>query len=148
VINTVSEATGVCLRNPFGGNNGNGGCQTTLSTREGEDGVGLALATGAVALSGGALLGVGAVGLDAGTSGTLGSFVGLMASVDDSRNCLAGDDVACVGAGLGIGASGIGALSLFGIASTAVLGASFALSTSELGWDLGALLAQWERNLC
>jgi RHS repeat-associated protein len=148
VLNTVSEATGVCLRNPFGGNNGNGGCQTTLSTREGEDGVGLALATGAVALSGGALLGVGAVGLDAGTSGTLGAFVGLTASADDSRNCLAGDDVACVGAGLGIGASGIGALSLFGIDSTAVLGASFALGTSGLGWDLGALLAQWERNFC
>jgi hypothetical protein len=26
---------GLCLRNPFGGNNGNGGCQTVLSTSQG-----------------------------------------------------------------------------------------------------------------
>ncbi|MGC1184679.1 MAG: RHS repeat-associated core domain-containing protein [Candidatus Dormiibacterota bacterium] len=147
-VYAASQATGVCLRDPFGGNNGNGGCETTLSTREGEAGIALAVATGGVVLSGGALLGVGAVGLDAGTSGTFGAFVGLTASASDARGCLAGDRVACAGAALGIGASGLGLLPLLGIDGSTVLGASFTLGATGLGWDLGAFLAQWEGSLC
>jgi RHS repeat-associated protein len=142
VINTVSEATGVCLRNPFGGNNGNGGCETTLSTKEGETGIGLSLAAGATILSGGALLEAGAFGLEAGTSGTVGAITGGVGSVVDWEQCSATNPVACAGATLATASSGVGFLSLFGVDTAAIRGMAFVLGSIGLGGDLGALSAR------
>jgi hypothetical protein len=63
VVSTVSS---MCVRNPIGGNNGNGGCHTTFSTTEG-----LGYAAGVVATASGigALADISAFGIGAGTFG-------------------------------------------------------------------------------
>jgi uncharacterized protein RhaS with RHS repeats len=44
--NVVHAAQSLCLRNPFGGNNGNGGCQTVLSTSQGATALAITAAAG------------------------------------------------------------------------------------------------------
>ncbi len=47
LANTTSAlgANWLCLRSPFGGNNGNGGCETTFSTSQGTQLIGATVAT-------------------------------------------------------------------------------------------------------
>ena len=68
------QHSGLCLRNPLGGDNGNGGCQTPLSTTEGGLALGAIsiLATGGVAAlpEGGIAAGIiGGVGMGSGRRG-------------------------------------------------------------------------------
>ena len=107
----------------------------------------MALGAGAVILSGGALLGgAGVLGLSATATGYVGAAAGLGATALDTRSCLSGDRIACVGAGLGGASSLLGLGPLFGIDSSALLGGSFALGSAGLGWDLGALFGGWSAS--
>src|SRR5205807_2944673 len=52
--NWVGDHLPNCVRNPLGGNNGNGGCETPLSTSQGTAAIGVTLGIGATIASGGA----------------------------------------------------------------------------------------------
>lgn len=114
----ASQATGVCLRNPFGGNNGNGGCETTLSTTQAVTDIGVTLSVAAAATGVGGLL---ATSLDASILGSEASALavssigyGVGGAVLDGLRCASGSAVSCDAAALdGVGlTSGIGALLL------------------------------------
>ena len=96
------QHSGLCLRNPLGGDNGNGGCQTPLSTTEG----GLALGAISILATGGvAALPEG--GIAAGIIGGVGIGSGLAAAFADAGPCSRGNGEACLAAGLGtVGALG------------------------------------------
>ena len=73
----IHNALPNCARNPFGGDNGNGGCESYLSTSQGVTGIGIALGAGATVLSGGALAGVSAFGMERATSSLVIGGAGL-----------------------------------------------------------------------
>jgi hypothetical protein len=103
-----------CFRNPFGGNNGNGGCETPFSTTEAGVAlgiVGLIGSLGTLALPEGAgATAVGALSLGAGATGS-----GL-----DIGPCLLGNAEACAGAALGLGGTGLGIAAIFGLPALAI----------------------------
>ena len=137
--NIVDTATHLCLRNPLGGDNGNGGCNTTLSTTQG------ALAIGAVSViaSGGAL--AAPEGAAATALGVTGIVTGGAASVADWGPCQQGNTEACLGLGLGAFGAGGGVVSMFFGGSTAIGaflgGASFVAGGAGFAADLGYYLA-------
>lgn len=98
------QHSGLCWRNPLGGDNGNGGCQAPLSTTEGGLALGAIsiLATGGVAAlpeRGGAAAAIGWVGIGSGA----------LAVGGDAGPCLHGNVEACFAAGLGT-VGGLGGL--------------------------------------
>ncbi len=91
----------ICLRAFWGGSNGNGGCETTLTTSQGVTSVGVALGVGATILSGGALGGAEVLGVGGAGLGAAGVATGVSAAALDLPECKAGNKVACVGFSLG-----------------------------------------------
>ena len=61
---------GLCLRNPFGGDDDNEGCHTELSTSQGEKYAGVALGAAAAITGVGAFADASAFGLNLGVAGT------------------------------------------------------------------------------
>lgn len=122
-VNYVQTAN-LCFRAPWGGNNNNGGCGTTLSTKEGETGVGIALGVASVVTGVGALAGAGALGGSLALGG-ISAVSGAGAGVLDLGSCLQGNKVACVGAGLGfsgaVAAAPVVLGELFGVAAGSTL---------------------------
>jgi RHS repeat-associated protein len=144
----VNYAQNLCLRNPVGGDNGNGGCDTPLSTTQG------ALALGAVSViaSGGALAAPeGAAG--AAALGGTGVVAGGASSLADYGPCTQGNSEACLGLGLGLYGAGGGAVGLLewgGPSVTALLsGSSFVAGGAGVFADLGyALSGMGDSNSC
>ncbi|MGC1184983.1 MAG: RHS repeat-associated core domain-containing protein [Candidatus Dormiibacterota bacterium] len=140
VINTVSEATGVCLRNPFGGNNNNGGCHTELSTAQARTDIGITLTVGAVATGvGGLVAGATDAAVLESSAGALEASsitYGVGGGILDGLGCKSGSALACDAAvldGLGL-ASGLGG-ALLPAGSVFALG--FAAFSANIGF--GAL---------
>ena len=134
---SVNYAQSRCLRNPFGGNNGNGGCESSLSTSQGVTAIGFALGTASAVTGVGALVDAEALGGSAVLSGlSVGSGAG--AGALDLPSCLQGNRAACFGALLGFTGASAGApellVGLFGIGEVstlaAVLGGLGAFGTS------------------
>lgn len=136
----VSDFRSLCIRDPRGGDNDNGGCHTTLSTSQGRTGIGIALGAGATLTGVGAFADVGIFGLSSGALSTVSFVGGVGAGALDGPACLGGDRVACVGAGLGV-VGGFGGLpdlvgGLFGVAEDSLLGGALK-GISALGLNLG-----------
>jgi RHS repeat-associated protein len=159
VAGAVSHATGLCIRNPGGGDNGNDNCSTALSTSQGVAGVGIALGAGATIASGGALAGASAPLLGLGSSTALasaGGFAGVTAAMLDKPACDRGNRLACAGMWLGItgaAAGGPEALGgMLGLRETGWAMASFR-GLSAFGLNLGLAgtvldFSQWMADLC
>jgi hypothetical protein len=128
---------GLCGRNPFGGDNDNGGCHTTFSDRQA---VGLSLGVVAAGTGAGAIF-AGSTGAALGLGGA--SFLtGAGAAGLDEGPCRQGDSSACVGLYLGAG----GALgSAFGVGAFAA-GASKAITEAFgiSGLSLGVAATTWD----
>jgi RHS repeat-associated protein len=105
---------GLCLRNPFGGDNDNGGCQTALSTSQGEKYAGLALGAGAAITGVGAIADAGYFGLSSLSLSGLSFAGGAAAGGLDLPGCTSGDRVACAGMILGLSGAGAAAPELIG----------------------------------
>lgn len=110
----VAGAVGtLCVRNPFGGNNNNGGCGTTLSTSQGVTAIGITLGAASAVTGVGALVDAEALGGSA-VLGGLSVGTGLGAGSLDLPGCLQGNKAACVGAFLGLAGASAGAPELLG----------------------------------
>jgi RHS repeat-associated protein len=130
--NLVRHTAGppACFRNPFGGNNGNGGCETPLSTSEG----GLALSIVAVLGSGGALAAPEGV---AGTAlGWASVGAGGLGTAADVGPCSQGNAEACAAVGLGSLALGGGSAALLGLAGTAWAWAAYIAGAAAATIDI------------
>jgi RHS repeat-associated protein len=101
----IASEPGICLRNPFGGNNGNGGCESYLSTSQGVTAIGISLSIGSVIATGGAALpaelDISAFGLSGGSLALGGSILGIGGAGVDIPQCISGNQAACAGAWLG-----------------------------------------------
>jgi hypothetical protein len=122
---------------PFGGDNNDGGCHTTLSTSEGVTAIGIAVGVGATIASGGSLLGASAFGLSGASLSGVGVAAGFGAAGLDGPGCSRGERVACLGLFLG----GTGALA--GIPE--IIGAL--ADVEEESAAAGALTGQWPLGL-
>lgn len=109
----IHNALPNCVRNPFGGDNNNGGCHTTLSTSQGETAIGVALGAAALVTGVGALADAEALGGSLALGG-ISVVSGAAAGGLDLGSCIEGNELACVGAGLGISGALAAAPELFG----------------------------------
>jgi len=91
---------GWCVRNPFGGDNDNGGCHTTLSTSTGAKAVAVSAAVGATIATGG--IAVGAIGGAAGGGTVAVAGGGVVAGTVISSEAVAAGAAAVGGLGAGI----------------------------------------------
>jgi len=136
----VAGAVGtLCLRNPLGGNNNNGGCGTTLSTSQGVTAIGITLGEASAVTGVGALVDAEALGGSA-VLGGLSVGSGLGAGALDLPGCLQGNKAACVGAFLGLAGASAGAPELlgglFGLGEESMLAAVFG-GLSAFGVSVG-----------
>ena len=144
VPQSLSHLQPPCFRNPFGGNNDNGGCHTQLSTSEG----GLALGAVGVIASGGALAlpeAAAATAWGVTALGVTGVISGGLAAGADYGPCTQGNGEACFAFGLGVFATVGGGASLF-LGGASSLGAflggfSFIVGGAGFAADLGYSLA-------
>ena len=132
----LSTPGNLCLRNPFGANNGNGGCETTLSTSEG----GLALSIVGVIGSAGTL--AAGEGVAATALGGVSIAAGAAGSAVDIGPCSQGHIEACVAVGLGTGSAVGGVLSLLGLGGSVAAISSFASGAAATVGDLATAIAR------
>lgn len=135
----ISSALPTCVRDPFGGNNNNGGCQTTLSTSQGVTGIGIALGAASIITGVGAFAGADALG-GSSALGLISVGSGSGAGFLDLGPCLQGNKAACVGADLGLSGAVAAAPELlgglFGVAEGSTLAGALTAS-SFFGLFLG-----------
>jgi hypothetical protein len=119
----------LCLRYPFGGNNGNGGCEAPLSTSE----AGIALGVVAILATAGTLalpeagVWLGAEGLTAGALAT---------GADVGPRFANGEVEACVAVGLGTAGTVGGTVALFGVGGTVLAVTTFSAGAAATVADI------------